>query len=244
MKKALLALVVVVGLLVGIDRIAVWIVTGVAADALKSSMNLSETPGLDIEGFPFLTQWASNDFDHVHVQFHDFQSTNEDGSPGVKYHLVDADLHGVRPENGFRSAKVSEVDGSVVIAYPDLSEAFNRALGGNTFFRPDFAVGSDPHTLDVTVLGGTTPIGVSLAPGSGNTLVFDLSRISGVPEGLINALPGVQDNKFQLPLRVPFGLTVTSLSIQPDGIHGSVSGTNVELSKAAVDSGGTAASIL
>ncbi len=244
MKKALLALVVVVGLLVGIDRIAVWIVTGVAADAMKSSMNLTETPGLDIEGFPFLTQWASNDFDHVHVQFHDFQSTNEDGSPGVKYHLVDADLRGVRPQDGFRSAKVSQVNGSVVISYPDLSQAFSQALGGNPFFRPDFAAGSDPQTLDVTVLGGTTPIGVSLAPGSGNTLVFDLSRLDSVPKALVNALPGVHDSRFELPLRVPFGLTVTSLSMQSDGIHCSVTGTNVELSKDAIDNAGTAAAAL
>ncbi len=64
--RVLLVIVVILGgLFVAADRVAVNIAEDKAADKIRGSQGLDRTPEVSITGFPFLTQVANRSLDEV-----------------------------------------------------------------------------------------------------------------------------------------------------------------------------------
>jgi hypothetical protein len=141
-KVTVITLLVLVGVLVAADY-------GLAAAAeyqvskkMRTELNLTSDPSVDIHGFPFITQALAGDYKDI--------SVSANGVPvnsSLRDLEIDADLHDVRVKlsdllsGNVSSVRVDEVDGQVKVKASDIG----RLLG-----LPDLTI--NPVSLD-TVLG-------------------------------------------------------------------------------------------
>lgn len=109
------------GLFVAADRLAVNFAESEAADRIQSSQGLASTPEVSIHGFPFLTQVIGKELDEVDVSLGDLTATA--GGRDVNVTEVRADLRDVRIDSSFSSVTAARADGSARISYADLTAA-------------------------------------------------------------------------------------------------------------------------
>lgn len=74
LRILLIIAVVLGGIFVLVDRLAVNFAEGEVADRLKSTENLSTTPDVSINGFPFLTQIAGGSLDEVRIGIQEYEA--------------------------------------------------------------------------------------------------------------------------------------------------------------------------
>ncbi|MEU5402743.1 DUF2993 domain-containing protein [Streptomyces sp. NPDC005963] len=109
------------GLFVAADRLAVSMAESEAADKIRTSQGLRSTPEISIKGFPFLTQVMAKELDEVGINLGDITATA--GGRTVNVTEVRAELTDVKITNNYSSAVAARADGSARISYADLSQA-------------------------------------------------------------------------------------------------------------------------
>jgi hypothetical protein len=67
-KKLAVFLILVCGLLIGADRAAAWQADTMLASHLASAYHLDPQPSVQVQGFPFLTQWGSGKYQQIDLQ--------------------------------------------------------------------------------------------------------------------------------------------------------------------------------
>ena len=123
MRRLVIVLLVLLGLLVAADRIGAVVAERALATQIRDQLELTETPGVDIRGIPFLTQAIGGDYSDVRVAIPDV-----DSGP-LQNILVDARLQGVKvPLSKVVSRDVDEVPvdritGDLTVSYDDLARA-------------------------------------------------------------------------------------------------------------------------
>ncbi|MFJ2608021.1 DUF2993 domain-containing protein [Streptomyces sp. NPDC087425] len=170
--RALRTLVIVVvilgGLFVLADRLALHFAEGQVADRLKSTENLARTPDVSIAGFPFLTQVASGELDSVEVGMDTYEAqTGAAAGQGPSTLRIDdlkADMKDVTFSGDYSSAKAKSATGTATISYAELlkaakSEPTRVAPGVNAQVTglSDGGNGKIKVTLKATVLGVQIP---------------------------------------------------------------------------------------
>jgi hypothetical protein len=227
MRALLIVVVLLLGLAVLADRIAVGVAEDRVATELTSAGGLAGTPEVEIAGFPFLTQAIGGTYDEVRISL----TADELGQPeGTRADVV---LHGVQvPLSNVLSGSVSEVpvdriDGTATLSYALLS----AQLGGDTTLRPE---GDGLRiTKTVEVLGQSFPL---TATGTltldGDELVVDVERASGagvdLPEFLVERASDLLDLRYAVPA-LPFGLQLTDVVPAEDGVDVRVAAENTVL---------------
>ncbi|WP_405585302.1 DUF2993 domain-containing protein [Streptomyces sp. NBC_01190] len=229
MRVARIVLIVVVilgGLFVAADRVAVNLAENKAADHAQSSEGLSHKPKVSIEGFPFLTQAATGKLHDVKITAHDIAAG--DGGESVRIDSFRADLHGVKLSNSFSRAVADNASGTAFITYADLTKAA-------------------PAGITVSY-GGTDPSGRAMVKLAGTFLSAKLSVLSqvtvhnadsitlhaqGLPKaftalGLESQVRKQIDFTTQLT-HLPAGIALSDVSATPDGISVSATGKHVVL---------------
>ncbi|ANW21913.1 LmeA family phospholipid-binding protein [Streptomyces clavuligerus] len=121
LRITLITAVVLGGLFVAADRIAVHVAEGEAADRIKATQGLSATPEVSIKGFPFLTQIANRQLDEVDVSVTGIDATA--GGRTVAVSEVRAELADVRIGGNFASATAARAEGSARVSYEDLTKS-------------------------------------------------------------------------------------------------------------------------
>ncbi|MFD6275741.1 DUF2993 domain-containing protein [Streptomyces sp. NPDC060209] len=123
--KAVVGLVVLTAFLALADRWAVLFAERKAADTLKSQLDLTAAPEVEIGGFPFLTQLADKKLDSVQVTVPDVAADR------VSLAKVSATAHDIRLNadglTSIRGADIPRLDGDVLLSFADL----NRELGAS-----------------------------------------------------------------------------------------------------------------
>jgi hypothetical protein len=226
-KGLLITLVVLLGLAVAADRIAVGIAENKVAEQLAAKGGLAGTPSVDIAGFPFLTQAFGGDYRDVRISL----TAHDLGQPaGTR---ADVRLHGVHvPLSSVLSGSVKQVpvdriDGTATLSY-DLLAA---QLGGDTTLRRE---GDGLRiTKTVQVLGQTLPLtAVGTVTLHGNDLVVDVQKASGagvdVPGFLVDRVSDLLDIRYTIPA-LPFGLQLTSVQPADDGVDVTVAAKDTVL---------------
>lgn len=213
----LVMLAVVVGLLVAADRFGVTLAERTVASRLAATGELTASPTVTIEGFPFLTQALRGRYDQVELR-----------APGVDTGTVrlsglDATLRDVRVplsdalSGSVRSVPVGELDATAVVSYAELSRLSGDR--GLTVVREGDLV---RVTGEVTALGRTiTASALSSLRLDGNAVVLTAESFEVGNQGVDKALSRVLGKRFDLrvPLKgLPFGLTVRSLRVAPQGV--------------------------
>ena len=228
MRALLVVLLLLAGLTLLADRVAVGIAEDRVADQLAGKGGLVGTPDVDITGFPFLTQVVSGRYEDVRVAL----DADELGQPaGTR---ADVSLRGVHVplrtvlSGSVQQVPVDHIDGTATLAY-DLLAA---QLGS------DATVAQEGDGLRITrtveVLGRTLPV---TAAGTvvldGDQLVVDVSNAAAagvdVPDVVVRRAADLLDLRYPVPA-LPFGLQLTSVQPAAGGVDVRVQARDTVLS--------------
>ena len=216
MRALLVVLLLLVGLAVVADRVAVGVAEDRVGEQLAAKGGLAGTPEVDIAGFPFLTQAVAGTYDDVRISLTAEQLDQPEGT------RADIALHGVHvPLSSVVSGSVDQVpvdriDGTATLSYTLLA----AQLGGDTTLRPE---GDGLRiTKTVEVLGQTIPLtAAGTVSLDGNQLVVDVEKAAGagvdLPEFLVTRVSDLLDLRYDIPA-LPFGLQLTAVEPAEDGV--------------------------
>ncbi|MFE7558945.1 DUF2993 domain-containing protein [Kitasatospora sp. NPDC057500] len=231
--KATIGVVVLSGVLVGADRIAVGVAEDEAAEQILKSGWMSPKPDVSIEGFPFLTQVVSRKLDDVLISSDGL--TVGEGEDKVDLRAFRARLSGVEVSGNMSSATVAHGSGSALITYADLARLlppaselvpnFGRlSLGAGT--RLSLSYGG-PGKIKASL--GPFPVGDASVHSKGTTVTVDGFELSTMASLLV----GVSDKSLE-PVsftlsELPAGLNLSSVTPQEDGLQLAFDGKDVKL---------------
>ncbi|MGR6971293.1 LmeA family phospholipid-binding protein [Streptomyces cynarae] len=241
--RILLILVVILGgLFVIADRVAVHFAQNEAADKLKTTENLATTPDVSIKGFPFLTQVLSGELDDVEVGIKDYDATTGNGSEKIRIDDLNASMKGVTFSGSFSSATAADATGTALITYDELlktaksqptdvapgvtARVIGLSDGGNGKIK--VAVKVEAPALGVKL---PNPVYVlSSVTAQGNTVrvhADNLPELAGmeVAGSRIRTITDFQQRIDQLP----GGIKLDKVQAAKDGVEITVKGSDVRL---------------
>lgn len=216
MKALLVVLLLLVGLAVVADRVALGVAEDRVATELVEKGGLQGSPEVEIAGFPFLTQAIGGTYDDVRISL----TAEQLGQPeGTRADIV---LHGVEvPLSSVLSGSVAEVpveriDGTATLSYDLISDQIgsdtelSREGDGLRITRTVDILG---QSLRLTAAGQVTL--------NGSDLVVDVAEASGagidVPDWLLERATDLLDIRYTVPA-LPFGLQFTAVTPAEDGV--------------------------
>jgi hypothetical protein len=205
-RKLIVALIVVVGLLVAGDRIAVRYVDRAVGDRMREDGGLEVRPEVDIKGFPFLTQALRGSYDRTDVHIRDLTRR------GVTVSRLDVTVRGAKiPLSKLGSASsvpVESLQATAVLTYYEL--ASESGIAGLTV---------TPQGNRVLVTGkvaGVTARATSSVSLRGDRVVVTAQSVGA--GGVRVPLGGVLDFSVRIPA-LPYGLELAAATAEPDGVH-------------------------
>jgi hypothetical protein len=232
--RLLVAVVVLVVLVVGIDRLALYLVDRGVAAQLQKAEQLTPPVDVSVQGFPFLTQAAAGLYDTVDVTLHGVPATN-----GLVIDQLDATLHGVHaPAAQAVSGQLSSlpVDSGTAVAqvsFKSLTAAAVKALptdgvtltmGRATANRVALRAQVDTPLGELAV-SGQAQLGIS----KGRIAVELLPEtLTGLPSGLRDQVAQQLDLSALTP-QLPFGLRARSVTVEPNGLQVQAYGTSLTI---------------
>lgn len=228
MKGLLITLVVLLGLAVVADRVAVHVADNKVAQQIQQQGKLAGTPDVAITGFPFLTQAVAGRYSDVQISL---TAADLNQPPGTSARVS---LHGVRVplsdvvSGSVQRIPVDRVDGTATLSY----ELLAAQLGGDTTLRKE----GDGLRITKTVrIGGlTVPLtATGTVKLEGNVLAIEAQQASAVgvsiPPALVRQVSGMLGLRYKIPA-LPFGLELTSVTPEDGGVVVQVAGSNTVLS--------------
>jgi hypothetical protein len=226
--KALLVLVVVLlGLGVAADRVAVHVAESQVSTRLGASSGLHGPPTVDITGFPFLTQAVAGTYDDVRIAL----TAAELGQPaGTR---ADVSLHGVHVplssvlSGSVRTVPVDRIEGTATLSYALLSA---RLGPGTTLVREGNGL---RITRTVEVLGQSFPLtAVGTLSLEGRDIVVHVQKAAGVgvqvPSLVLDRAARLLGLRYAVPA-LPLGLTLTSVRPGGTGVDVGIGAKNAVL---------------
>jgi hypothetical protein len=234
MRKALIAVLILVVVLLALDRIGVVVAESQIASRVQSSQGLARKPSVSIRGFPFLTQVLTGRYDQLDVTVHDF------AQQGLTVDVLTVHAHGVSvPLSKVISGSVSEVpvdrtDARVTISYQHLNDYLKQRLDGQVIT----VSGRDDGTLTLT---GTLPFPPRVSLSVSALVQVGSSSITLQPTSLDSALSQIpggdaarslvqQFFTVRLPIsQLPFGIALKSATVKASGVVIDASATGLTL---------------
>lgn len=219
MRRAAIALAVLLALALVGDRIA----AGLAADAIAAKVQattaLPEEPEVTVRGFPFLTQALSGRYDRVDITARDVPARD------TTLARLDTTLRGVQVplsqalSGAVDSVPVESVEARALVPYDELA----RRSGARGLTVAPAEGDRVRVTGEVDVPGGTVAAtAVSRVEVVDGVVVITAESFEvgdrADDAALNRALAGLLD--LEVPVRgLPFGLQVSGVSVQPDGVR-------------------------
>ncbi|MGW8066502.1 LmeA family phospholipid-binding protein [Streptomyces ziwulingensis] len=240
LRILLIVVVVLGGLFVIADRVAVNFAEGEAAERLRSTENLPSTPDVSINGFPFLTQAVAGELDDVEVGIDDYPASTGEGAESIRVDELRAHLRGVEFSSDFGSATAATATGTATVGYDELmkaakSEPTDIAPGvtAKVVGLSDGGNGKIKVSLQATVLGVELPepvdvlSSVTVKDDHVEVVADGLPEIGGkqLAESRIRAITDFQQTIDELP----GGIELDKVEAAKDGVDITVQGSNVRL---------------
>ncbi|MFF3289421.1 DUF2993 domain-containing protein [Streptomyces sp. NPDC003023] len=217
--------VVLGGLFVAADRLAVGIAESEAAERIKVQEGTADSTAVSIKGFPFLTQAMAKEFDEVEIKLAGIE-TSAAGRP-VRIAEMTADLFDVRVGEEYSSATAARAEGTARITYADLTSA---ADDGVTVAYGQNGKVKVTGSAVLPIVGKVTRSVVStVSIVGGDTIRVRADKVPG--EG-IPGLEGEVRKKTDFDRKLgglPTGLKIEKVEAHPDGIVITVTGKDVAL---------------
>ncbi|MEU2788740.1 DUF2993 domain-containing protein [Streptomyces sp. NPDC007100] len=231
--RVLLVIVVILGgLFVAADRVAVNIAEDKAADKIRSSQNLDRTPEVSITGFPFLTQVANRSLDQVDAKIDGLNASAEGHT--LRIQQMSAQFHDVKLTSDYTSIEsAASATGEARISYADLTAASGKnvkvSYGGEKNGKSQVKI--SPNLPNLPMLNALEITGtVSIVNGDTVQLRADkLPDLCSQLSACRNQVRGQTDHQWKLN-RLPGSLKLDKVVSTRDGISISASGTDVKIS--------------
>lgn len=208
----IIVLLVIAGLLFGLDRAAAAYTASRIATTLQKE-GFPVRPSVSVEGFPFLTQLIRHHLDGVEVTAPKFPV-------GPVTASIDVHAANIMLDSGFQSGTIARVTGTGLITFASLARL--PALAA----VPGLKISGDgPHMVKLSanlqILAATAVARVRQT--ARNEISLRIVSSSGIPAALLGPL---HDLILQIPA-LPLGLTVQSVNVTPQGVVIGVAGSNV-----------------
>lgn len=225
------------GLFVIADRVAVGFAEDEVAGQLKTSEGLATTPDVSIKGFPFLTQVASGELDDVEVGIEDYEATTGKADESIRIADLKANMRGVAFAGDYSSATAATATGTATIAYDELLKAAESAptqiLPGATaqvVGLSDGGRGKVKVDIKVTFLGRSTTYPVlSTVTVDGDTVKVHADNLPNlVVEAAEGQVRSITDFEQKID-GLPGGIELDKVEAASDGVDITVRGSNVRL---------------
>ncbi|GAO05646.1 DUF2993 domain-containing protein [Streptomyces lydicamycinicus] len=227
--RVLLILVVILGgLFVAADRVAVGLAEDKAAEKIRGSQGLDRTPTVAIKGFPFLTQVAGRSLQEVDADLGGIEARAQ--GRALRIDQLSAHFFDVGLTSDYTSIEsAASATGNARITYADLTKAAGGGVkisfGGQKDGRSQVKISPKiPVLSSLEVTGSITIVG-------GDTVRL---RADGLP-GMCRALPGCEakvraqtDHDWKLD-QLPANLKLDKVVTMAEGLSISASGKNVKL---------------
>ncbi|MFS4095723.1 DUF2993 domain-containing protein [Streptomyces sp. AF1A] len=241
--RILLILVVILGgLFVIVDRVAVHFAEGEAADKLKASQNLASTPDVNIKGFPFLTQVAGGSLDDVEVGIKDYEAATGTAGKTIRIDDLKADMKGVSFSGDYSSATAATATGTATISYGELLKTAKSeptevlpGLTAKVVALSDGGNGKIKVTAKVTGRLGPLPIDQTVSVPSTVSVVNNRVQVHADSLPKLGAAT-IAENRvrritdFQQAIdRLPGGIELDKVQAAKDGVQITVKGSDVKL---------------
>src|SRR4051794_15208143 len=200
MRRLVLVVVLVLGVLAVVDRVAAFGAERVVAERIQAEESLAVLPDVSIGGFPFLNQMIRGSYDDVTVTVHDLRRGRLD-IDSIRAHLtgVHVPFEDVVRQN-VDHVRVDAATAQIVLTYADV----NELLRPRGFTLGPAAAGSVHVTARANAGGTELKAGADVPMAvNGESVVVDtrLGTVLDIP------LPGM-----------PFGIELKSGRATPDGI--------------------------
>ncbi|GEB51508.1 MULTISPECIES: DUF2993 domain-containing protein [Streptomyces] len=233
LRTVLVILLVLAGLFVAADRIAVNLAEDKVADKLRSGLDVpsSGDASVSITGFPFLTQVAGGRLEKVEAELSGMTATA--GDRQVRLSKVSMTAHDVDLADDYTSGTAERASGTVHISYDDLSKAADDGVRVSWGGKDASGRSQVKVTAGVTLplVGRTVERSVhsTVSVTGGDTVRLHADDVPG------SKLPGVEETirkkiDFQRKIdKLPEGLKLEKVVADRDGVDLSMSGTDVEL---------------
>ncbi|MFE1177485.1 DUF2993 domain-containing protein [Streptomyces sp. NPDC058773] len=228
LRVLVILLVIVGGLFVAADRVAVGLAEDKAAEKIRASQGLDRTPTIAIKGFPFLTQVAGRSLQEVDADLGGVEARAQGRALRIDH--LSAHFYDVGLTSDYTSIEsAASATGNARITYADLTKAAGGGVkisyGGQKNGRSQVKISPNVpllNSLDVTgsitIVGGTT---VRL-------------RADGLP-AMCKVLPGCEskvraqtDHDWKLD-QLPGNLKLDKVVLMQEGLSISASGKNVKI---------------
>jgi hypothetical protein len=225
-----IALVILLGVLVAADRIALLVAERATGKTIQIAQGLDRAPSVSVAGFPFLTQLIAGHFGKVTLSASDL-TVGQQGRT-VRISTVRAVLRGVEVARDLSSVHADAASATAAIGYPDLSVTLGAPVtyGGPS---PD-GVGRVTARKTVTVAGqqlsGSVTAEVKIEGGAlrfvAPVVSVDGAGSTAVPQSVLDSFSSLFGDPLALT-RLPFGLTVRSVAADRAGVHITLAGSDV-----------------
>ncbi|WP_217245279.1 DUF2993 domain-containing protein [Streptomyces sp. AC602_WCS936] len=240
LRILLIVVVILGGLFVIADRVAVNFAEGEAADQLQSTENLASKPDVSINGFPFLTQVVGGELDDVEIGIDGYEASTGDGAEKIRIDHLRANMKGVGFSSDFSSATAATATGTATISYDELmkaakSEPTDIAPGvtAKVVGLSDGGNGKIKVSLQATAFGVELPepvdvlSSVTVKDNNVEVVADGLPEIGGkeLAESRIRAITDFQQTIDELP----GGVQLDKVEAAKDGVEITVKGSDVRL---------------
>jgi hypothetical protein len=244
LRILLIVVVILGGLFVVADRVAVHFAEQEVADRVKSSENLASTPDVSIKGFPFLTQVAFGDLDDVEIGIQSYEAPTGNTTGGATTIRIDdlkARMKGVKLSltgNTATSATATSATGTASISYDQLLKAAKsqptEVFTGVTAQLVSLSDGGDGKIkadmkVTVTGIGTTTYPVLSTVTVEGNTVKVHADNLPklvvNLADSRVRSITDFQETINELP----GGVKLDSVQAAKGGVDIKVKGSNVNL---------------
>ncbi|MFI9171728.1 DUF2993 domain-containing protein [Streptomyces lincolnensis] len=236
LRILLIVAVILGGLFVVADRVALHFAEGEVADRLRTQEGLASTPDVSIEGFPFLTQVAGGELDDVRVGMKDYEADTGAGGQKIRIDDLEANMRGVAFSGDYSSATATTASGTASITYAELlktaaSEETELPLGITAKVVGLSDGGNGKIKVDVKVSALQQPVSVlSTVTVEGDTVRVHADSVPsfGGVQAAENEVRSITDFEQKIE-GLPGGIKLDKVQAAKNGVDITVKGSNVRL---------------
>ena len=223
---AVISVLAVLAVLIVGDRVANAVAQNVLATQLQSELSTPTKPAVDIGGFPFVTQVLGGSFSSVQVTADD--ATVQEGSTSVAIAHLDATLTGITATDRYQNIVADRGEATALVDWSGVSTLAGQQIGydADDRVRVDFSVPIGRLSIDGFITGRP-----QLDVEAQTITVVDpqVSVASvDVPQAVVDAVSRLVLQPIPIQ-NLPYDISVTGLTVQPDGLLLSGTGQDIPL---------------
>ena len=223
---AVISVLAVLAVLIVGDRVANAVAQNVLATQLQSELSTPTKPAVDIGGFPFVTQVLGGSFSSVQVTADD--ATVQEGSTSVAIAHLDATLTGITATDRYQNIVADRGEATALVDWSGVSSLAGQKISydADDRMRIDFSVPIGRLSIDGFITGRP-----QLDVEAQTITVVDpqVSVASvDVPQAVVDAVSRLVLQPIPIQ-NLPYDISVTGLTVQPDGLLLSGTGQDIPL---------------